>query len=216
MTSTIENAPPSAAPQAPHEGIRFGLCKRSNPQNTAPVLDYIEDLGDFLKKQGLEDRADEVVEELNRLLRGLKIHQQKLASEKADLERRLPELKDNVRLIEELKRKDETKIRFMAADSVWIDGMIEKPKDGSEPKVALWLGAGVMMEYTYGEAEELLGKSITSSETAIENKRKELIALKQQITTCEVTMARFYNFELARKRQSRKQEEEAKAMKASS
>lgn len=201
---------------APHEGIRFGLCSTSNEQGTAPILDYIEDVGAFLAKQGLEDKADLVIEELNRLHRGLKLHQQKVLTEKADLERRLPELKEDVRIIQELRRKDEYKIRFMAADSVWVDGYIEPPKDGSEPKVALWLGAGVMMEYTYDEAIEILQKSISTAETAVELKLKELIFLKEQITSCEITISRFYNHEVARKRQLRKKEEEELAKKSAS
>jgi len=195
-----------AAPEGPHKAIRFNLCSRSNDQNTAPVLDFIEDVPAFLAKQGLEEKADLVLEELNRLYRGLKTHQQKLVNEKAELERRLPDLKENVRIIKQLKEQDQTKLRFMAADSVWVDGVVEKPTDGSEPKVALWLGANVMMEYGYDEAETLLSRNISNSESIIAGKGKELTFLKGQLTMCEVTISRFYNYEVSRKRKLREAE----------
>lgn len=191
--------------QHPHEGVRFGLCSRSNDSNTAPILDYVENIEAFLTNLNMLDESDKIVEELQRLHRALKIHQQRVFSEREELRRRHPDLKENLRLVKKLKERDQSKVRFMAADSVWLDGVVEKPADENAPAVGLWLGANVMMHYSYDEAVELLTKNISGSEEHMANKTQELHFVKQQLTWCEVSISRFYNFGVKRARVKREE-----------
>jgi prefoldin subunit 5 len=217
MATQAESSPAASeevgapqSPPGPHTSIRYNLCSSSNEQKTIPVLDFVEDIEVFLVKQGISDRADDVIEELNRLHKGLKIHQQKVYSERGNIQRVLPDLRENIKMIKALRQQERTNLRFMAADSVWVDGVVEQSKDGSESKIGLWLGANVMMEYTYDEADAVLTKSVAQSEAVVDSKTKELLFLKQQTTMCEVTVARFYNYEVARKRRIRVAEDKSK------
>lgn len=201
MTST-----PLAKPQLlPHEGVRFHLCSKSNESNTIPLLDFVEDVGAFLKKENANS-VDVVLEELNRLHRNLKTHQSRLLGERMEIERRKPDLEENVAIIKTLQGRcsesspTETNVRFMAADGVWSDAIIERKPGETEDKVCLWLGANVMMEYTYAEALELLTTNVEASERTIETKKRDLETVKNQLTMCEVTISRFYNWDVAMKK----------------
>ena len=66
-------------------------------------------------------------------------------------------------------------------------------------KVGLWLGANVMVEYTYDDALVLLGKNLANAQAKIAETDGDMDFLKDQITTTEVNMARVYNQGLANK-----------------
>lgn len=53
-------------------------------------------------------------------------------------------------------------------------------------KVMLWLGANVMLEYSYEEAHELLTKNLGNAKENLEKLEKDLAFLKDQITVSEV------------------------------
>lgn len=67
-------------------------------------------------------------------------------------------------------------------------------------KVFVWLGADVMVEYTHEEAEALLSKNLALAQTKLSEKAEDLDYLRDQIITAEVNMARFFNFEVLRKK----------------
>ena len=60
-------------------------------------------------------------------------------------------------------------------------------------KVGLWLGANLMVEYTYEEALKLLSKNLANAEAKIKETEDDIDFLKDQLTTSEVNLARVYN-----------------------
>lgn len=78
---------------------------------------------------------------------------------------------------------------FLLADNIWAKAKVPNTTD----KVGLWLGANVMVEYTYTEAVKLLGTNLASAEEKIKETDNDLDFLKDQLTTCEVNLARIYN-----------------------
>jgi hypothetical protein len=50
-----------------------------------------------------------------------------------------------------------------------------------------------MLEYPYDEAEELLRRNLANATQALDSTTEDLRFLKDQITTCEVNIARVYN-----------------------
>ncbi|KAH9259956.1 hypothetical protein BASA81_001716 [Batrachochytrium salamandrivorans] len=190
---------------SPHLQIRFNLAKRSTANNQQPVVEFVEDVDAYLKHEQLEDKVDSVLEEFNRLHRGFKLDQQRLAAEKADLEKRLPDLEQNLKLVEELQRAEsDVSMRFMAADSVWTDAVVKHRSGG--PEIGLWLGANVLVEYTCDEAVHLLAKSVNNSKQLLATKTQELNFTKSQLTTCEVSISRFYNYDVQRRKKLREQQ----------
>jgi len=51
-----------------------------------------------------------------------------------------------------------------------------------------------MLEFPYDEAEELLRRNLGNATQALESTSEDLRFLKDQITTCEVNVARVYNY----------------------
>jgi hypothetical protein len=186
------------------------------------VLDFIDNVEAVLQREGLDSpdpvrasgrcsaltraraspRALQVLEELNRLHRNFKTHQQRLFDEKVDAERRIPELEENLRLLQVVHaKKSPVNARFMAADGVWADAVLDAASQ-DEQAVCLWLGANVLMQYTYSEAASVLETSLGASTQILASKNDELAFVKDQLTLCEVTISRFYNYGVARRRKA--------------
>ena len=51
-----------------------------------------------------------------------------------------------------------------------------------------------MLEFTYEEAKELLQRNLGNAQKTLESTSEDLRFLKDQITTCEVNIARVYNY----------------------
>ena len=74
---------------------------------------------------------------------------------------KLPDIKKTLEVVAMLKTKHESNQKeltsnFLLADNVWAKAKIEN----TSGKVGLWLGANVMVEYTYTEALQMLAKNL--------------------------------------------------------
>ena len=82
--------------------------------------------------------------------------EQQLTEKKAHREKSLPEIEKSIKLVRHLKQKkedgDSVITRYNLADIVYAKAEV----DCSQGTVNLWLGADVMLEYTYEDALELL------------------------------------------------------------
>ena len=82
--------------------------------------------------------------------------EQQLTEKKAHREKSLPEIEKSIKLVRHLKQKkedgDSVITRYNLADIVYAKAEVEC----SQGTVNLWLGADVMLEYTYEDALELL------------------------------------------------------------
>jgi len=76
----------------------------------------------------------------------------------------------------------------MLADNIYAQAHI-KPRDS----VFLWLGANVMMEYKYEEAQTLLTSNRENSKKHLASVNDDLDFLKDQITISDVNIARVHN-----------------------
>ena len=83
----------------------------------------------------------------------------------------------------------EMSTNFLLSDNIWAKAKVPN----NTGKVALWLGANVMVEYTQEEALKLLGKNLMNAEAKIKETEDDIDFLKDQITTTEVNLARIYN-----------------------
>ena len=70
--------------------------------------------------------------------------------------------------------KKEIQTNFLLSDNIWAKARV--PNVGG--KVGLWLGANVMVEYTYDEAIVLLGKNLHNAESKIEETSNDIDFLK--------------------------------------
>ena len=80
-------------------------------------------------------------------------------------------------------------IDFLLTDTIWAKGRVDKKVE----KVSLWLGANTLVEFPLEEAKVLLKKNLENAQGNLKTFEEDLLFLKDQITTCEVNIARVYN-----------------------
>ena len=68
----------------------------------------------------------------------------------------------------------EIKTNFLLSDNIWAKAKVPN----TTGKVGLWLGANVMVEYTYAEAIALLGKNLHNAQSKIEETSSDIDFLK--------------------------------------
>jgi prefoldin subunit 5 len=68
----------------------------------------------------------------------------------------------------------EINTNFLLSDNIWAKAKVPN----TSGKVGLWLGANVMVEYTYDEAITLLGKNLHNAQAKIEETSTDIDFLK--------------------------------------
>lgn len=86
--------------------------------------------------------------------------------------------------------------RYNLADMLYAKADV----DCASGVVNLWLGANVMLEYTYDEAIELLQVKQNKNTQDLEETLEDLAFVRNQIITAEVNISRIYNWDVRRKR----------------
>ena len=97
---------------------------------------------------------------------------------------------------------DAVSLTVPLADHLYANARI--PPSGA---VGLWLGANVMVEYTYEEAIALLTENLDKSHESLANIQRDLDFVKDNIITTEVNIARIYNYDVSKRREERIQKE---------
>jgi len=137
--------------------------------------------------------GDEIIAQMNELYQKYKFMETQLIRGRESLKVKTPDIKktlEMVRLLKDKHAKEESmQTNFLISDNVWAKATIPN----TTGKVGLWLGANVMIEYSYDEALALLEKNLVNAEIRLRSTEEDLNFLKDQITTTEVNIARVYN-----------------------
>jgi prefoldin subunit 5 len=117
------------------------------------------------------------------------------------LRQKVPELEKSLSLVKSLVEKKERgitdgNVRYSLADNVFAKAKV----DYTVGIVNLWLGANVMLEYTYEEAIDFLQKNHDRAELELANVNNDLAFVRDQIVTSEVNISRIFNWDVRRKR----------------
>jgi len=128
---------------------------------------------------------------------------------------KIPEIEKSLKLVQFLKSKESAesttlKTQYNLADMVHTTAEI----DCEVGIVHLWLGANVMLEYTYDEAIELLKSKLSKAKKDLKETREDLALVRNQIITSEVNISRIYNWNVRSKRKEKIESEKAKAVSA--
>jgi prefoldin subunit 5 len=118
------------------------------------------------------------------------------------LKDKVPELEKSLSLVRSLIEKQENQItngivRYNVVDSIYAKAEI----DYTVGIVYLWLGANVMLEYTYDEAVQFLQTNYTRATTELQHVQLDLSFIRDQIVTTEVNISRIFNWDVRQKRQ---------------
>ena len=113
---------------------------------------------------------------------------------------KIPDIEKSLTLVKNLQKRkesgDTTITRYNLADNVYGKAEI----DCSGGVVNLWLGANVMLEYTYQEAIDFLEQNLTSARKESKVVQEDLGFVRDQIITSEVSMTRIFNWDVRKKR----------------
>jgi prefoldin subunit 5 len=111
----------------------------------------------------------------------------------------LPDLQRSLEMVQLLVAKaasaDTLSVHFNLSDIVFAAAAVT-PSD----RVGLWVGGGVMLDYSYAEAEALLRAKIadaTAKETEVDD---DLALVREAAITAEVNLARVFNADVKRTR----------------
>ena len=109
-------------------------------------------------------------------------------------------METSLKLVKNLQKKRDEKetliTRYSLADDVY--GKAELDLD--QGSVNLWLGANVMLEYTYKDAIEFISNNEAMARREYKEVQTDLAFVRDQIVTSEVSMTRIFNWDVRKKR----------------
>ncbi len=171
-----------------------------------PTVLFIEDEDAFLLKSGMTE--EQAALEMRMAYQQLQQLSNAHTARKEALEDKLPETEKNLAMVRLLKKQKHAGADVHAQYEL-IGGVYARARVPPTGKVALWMGANVMVEYTLEEAENFLQQSEKDTREALQHCVDDLRHLDDQRNTLEVNINRLHNHSLGKKRARALREREA-------
>ncbi|KAF5838423.1 prefoldin chaperone 1 [Dunaliella salina] len=162
-------------------------------QITVAKADFLDDLPKFMEGKAVEP----VITSFEEQRRKFKLIEQQFVQRKARLMMKQPEIQKALDIVKMLLEKEEQAEMIM--DYELAEGVYSKAKLAGVKTVNLWLGAGIMVEYSLKDA-----KVRASVDGDIET-------IRDNITTLDVSLSRVWNFDVERRRLEREKGEKGEA-----
>ena len=177
-----------AAQVAPN--VEIPITEPTTDTKKIPKVVFIDNIEAWVEKY----TDDALFAKMNELYQKYKFMEQNLHRQRQSLYVKLPDIKKTLEMVAMLKTRHESEDKeistnFLLSDNIWAKAKVPN----TNGKVGLWLGANVMVEYSYAEAIGLLGKNLVNAEAKIKETEDSIDFLKDQLTTTEVNLARIYN-----------------------
>ncbi|ORY98045.1 Prefoldin subunit-domain-containing protein [Syncephalastrum racemosum] len=172
----------------------------ANPRGI-PQSPFVERVEDYVSDA---EPADVVLRKFQETISKYKFMEMNKLQHRKVLEDKIPEIEKTVAMVDFLTEKQATE-EPIYTDYELNDTLYAKAKIAAQGTVYLWLGANVMLEYSYEEAKDLLTSKLDTAKTSLKNTIEDLEFLRDQITTMEVNTARVYNWDVKNRRQAREQ-----------
>ena len=171
-------------------------------------MNFIESVDDWIDKF----TAEKLLSYINQYLNKYKFMEAQIVKSNEGLNIKIPDIEKCLETIEYLEKKEKdkpVKVDYMVSNNLWAKAEIKSPDS-----VFLWLGANVMCEYKMDEAKVLLNQNLQNAKNQIKKNNTDLEFIKDQMTVCEVNLARIYNETvrrnaIAKKKQAAEKNKEA-------
>ena len=153
-----------------------------------PRAEFIEDM---MAAAPTMAAAEKMYQEKQELLAKYRVLEKHLIEKSQQYKANRPEIEENLRAVQKLASapfQNEPVTHFQISDSLYGTARLK-----NERTVSLWLGAKLMVEYTFEEAEALLQKNLENADAQIRETEENLVFLRDQIITTEVTVSRLTN-----------------------
>mmetsp|Transcript_32090 Transcript_32090/g.73778 ORF Transcript_32090/g.73778 Transcript_32090/m.73778 type:complete len:219 (+) Transcript_32090:28-684(+) len=177
-------------------GFSIRLLGPRNARNI-PTMKFIDDIAAFMKEEGCT--TEELLQALTTMHGKYKLMEQGLLSSRQRVQSKQPDIERTLAAVERLIKARESgetmSTYFDLSDNVMAKAAIEPTE-----KVFLWLGAGVLVEYTLDEAQELLTKSLADVKSKEAQYNEDLTLVREQAITSEVNMSRTFNHDVKSRR----------------
>eukprot|EP00956_Cyclotella_meneghiniana_P024953 scaffold51060_cov65-Cyclotella_meneghiniana.AAC.7 len=186
--------------EAPIANISLESITEGKNVRGIPHAKFLEDIDDFANSFNPPASPELLIGAYSDLFSKFKAYESQLSQKRVNFKEKLPEIEKSIKLVRHLKRKKEEEepiiTRYNLADTIYAKARV----DCSRGIVNLWLGANVMLEYSYDEALELLTSKEAVAKKQFEEITEDLTFTRNQIITTEVNMSRIYNWDVRRKR----------------
>jgi len=169
-----------------------------------PKCRFVEDIDEFSNSFVPPASAELLIGAFSDLFGKFKQYEMNLAAKRANYQTKIPEIEKTLSLVRHLKQKKDEELitRYCVTDMVYAKAEV----DAESEKVYLWLGANVMLEYTYDEALELLSEREAAAKKDFQEVQEDLSFTRDQIITAEVNISRIYNWDVRNKRKKKDME----------
>jgi prefoldin subunit 5 len=165
-----------------------------------PPAEFIEDL--VAAAPTVQD-AERLFQEKREILAKYRMLESHLIEKSTQLKRNRPDVVEDLSAVRKLASRtcdNEPITHFQISDALY--GSAKVKNDGI---VAVWLGANLMVEYSFADAEELLKTKLERLDAQLAELEANLVFLRNQIITTEVTVSRVTNYILSLRRKGAKQ-----------
>jgi len=160
---------------------------------------FVENVEEHMKNY---ENADIALKEQQDNYNKYKLISTRLTQSRATLRAKIPEIEQSMKVINHLETKKEEGesviTHFELSDTIYATAEIKDPQS-----VCLWLGANVMVEYSFEEAKALLNQNLKTAKQNLESVEQDLDFLKEQITITEVNLARIFNYDVKLRRKAK-------------
>ena len=163
-------------------------------------MKFIEDIEQFSETFSPKPSAETLIGAFSELFSKFKAYETNLGNKRLNYQQKIPEIDKTLSLVKHLKKKrddgEEIVTQYNLSDTIYAKARLDT--DGT---VNLWLGANVMLQYTYEEAIELLEARKNSTNDEYSQINKDLACCRNQSITAEVNMSRIYNWDVKNRRE---------------
>lgn len=190
-------------------------CKMTNPSiesfsfdenyenpRAIPRVHFVEDIAKWVKSSG--DTAENLLKRLSEQYSKYKLAEHKLIKSTANLESKIPDIKKTLQTLHFLKKQLAESEKGFTTNYGLTESVFCEAEVPPQKTVHLWLGANVMVEYSFDEAIALLERNLKSATENLLNTQEDLAWLQEQQTVLEVNNSRVYNYDVIQHRQAEK------------
>ncbi|KAG5476162.1 hypothetical protein LSCM4_05121 [Leishmania orientalis] len=173
-----------------------------------PKVAFIENVAELVKSSG--DSAETLLKRFSEQYSKYKLAEHRLIRTTANLEAKIPDINKTLQTLEYLKTSlvAENGGKGFTTNYGLTESVFCQAKVPPQETVHLWLGANVMVEYTFEEATQLLQRNLKRAIENLATTQEDLAWLQEQQTILEVNTSRVYNYDVVERR--KKSEAEAK------
>ena len=174
-------------PQQEDPLLKVLVDKNKKNSRGVPTMNFIESVDDWIDKF----TSEKLLSYINQYLNKYKFMEAQIVKSNEGLNVKIPDIEKCLETIEYLEKKEKdkpVKVDYMVSNNLWAKAEITSPDS-----VFLWLGANVMCEYKMDEAKVLLNQNLQNAKNQIKKNNIDLEFIKDQMTVCEVNLARIYN-----------------------